>query len=191
MSIEMLSAEERHWLLVAARQSVESAAKRRDLPEIHLEDVSPSLREKGASFVTLTEANGDLRGCIGALEAYQPLALDVREHAAAAARDDYRFQPVQAEEVIRLRIEISRLTSPRVLNYDNPADLERLLRPGVDGVILRDGAQRATFLPQVWEKLPRVDDFLTHLCQKMGAQGGLWRRKKLQVQIYQVEEFHE
>ena len=61
----------------------------------------------------------------------------------------------------------------------------------MDGVILRDGMRRATFLPQVWEKVPDTGDFLTHLCLKMGAPGNLWQRKMLQVLTYQVEEFRE
>jgi AMMECR1 domain-containing protein len=65
------------------------------------------------------------------------------------------------------------------------------LRPGVDGVILRDGLRRATFLPQVWEKLPDRAEFLSHLCAKMGAAENIWRKKPLTIQIYQVEEFHE
>ncbi len=113
------------------------------------------------------------------------------DHAAAAAVEDYRFHPVRPAEVSRLHIEISRLTPPQPLAYDDPDQLPGLLRPGVDGVILRDGSARATFLPQVWEKLPGPEEFLAHLCQKMGAPGNLWRKKKLQVQIYQVEEFHE
>jgi AMMECR1 domain-containing protein len=65
------------------------------------------------------------------------------------------------------------------------------LRPGIDGVVLSDGLRRATFLPQVWEKLPEPELFLEHLCQKMGAPADLWRKKHLEVLIYQVEEFHE
>ncbi len=135
--------------------------------------------------------NGELRGCIGILEARQPLILDVQEHAVAAALEDYRFPPLRFEEIDNIRIEISRLTNPIELDYDQPGDLVKLLRPGIDGVVLRDGHLRATFLPQVWEKLPQPEEFLRHLCAKMGASGDLWRRKKLQVLIYQVEEFHE
>jgi len=90
-----------------------------------------------------------------------------------------------------IHIEVSRLTAPVQLEYDGPEDLVDQLRSGVDGVILRDGNRRATFLPQVWEQLPGVDDFLGHLCSKMGAASDLWRRKHLDVQTYQVEEFHE
>jgi AMMECR1 domain-containing protein len=51
--------------------------------------------------------------------------------------------------------------------------------------------RRATFLPQVWEKVPEPEIFLSMLCQKMGASGDLWRRKKLEVFVYRVEEIHE
>jgi AMMECR1 domain-containing protein len=70
-------------------------------------------------------------------------------------------------------------------------ELLNLLKPGIDGVVLRDGPRRATFLPQVWEKIPDAADFLSELCAKMGARYDLWRTKKLEVFTYQVEEFHE
>jgi AmmeMemoRadiSam system protein A len=125
------------------------------------------------------------------MEAYQSLAEDVQEHAVAAALNDYRFYTVEAGEVDRLEIEISRLTPPQPLPYEDPQDLIARLRPGIDGVLIRDGLRRATFLPQVWEKLPQPEDFLDHLCLKMGAPGNLWRSRHLDVSIYQVEEFHE
>lgn len=191
MSMEPLSEDEKSRLLVMARQSVEAAVNHRRLLVLDFSNLPLSLREKGASFVTLTEEDGRLRGCIGALEAYQPLAEDVCEHAAAAATEDYRFAPVLPREVALLHIEVSRLTAPLPLEYDRPENLPLRLHPGADGVILRDGPQRATFLPQVWEQLPSPDEFLSHLCQKMGAPANLWRKKKLQVLVYQVEEFHE
>ena len=132
-----------------------------------------------------------MRGCIGALEPYQPLAEDVREHAVAAALDDYRFPPVQKSELAKIEIEVSRLTVPAPLEYAGPDDLLVQLHPGVDGVILRDGFRRATFLPQVWEKIPEKAAFLANLCYKMGAGPDTWRNKHLQVLVYQVEEFHE
>ncbi len=128
---------------------------------------------------------------IKALEPYQPLAEDVREHAAAAALEDYRFPPVQPDEIDKLKIEISRLTVPSPLPYETPDDLLDKIRPGVDGVVIRDGFNRATFLPQVWEQLPTKEAFLSHLCRKMGAPDDLWKTKKLNVLTYQVEEFHE
>lgn len=177
-------------MLALARQSIDLAVHRQKLSKIDLNQVTPALREIGASFVTLT-IHGDLRGCIGALEAYQPLILDVQEHAVAAALEDYRFRPVSEKEIPLLEIEISRLTPPVPLEYSLPAELPAKLRPGIDGVILRDGNLRATFLPQVWEQLPRPEDFLNHLCSKMGAPANTWQRHLLRVWTYQVEEFKE
>ncbi len=185
-----LTSEERTILLHLARQAIESVTRRQPLPPLDLSSLPPCLAEPGAVFVTLTR-HGELRGCIGALEAYQPLAEDVREHAIAAATEDYRFSPVQAEDLPDIEIEISRLTPSRPLEYSQPEELPQRLRPHVDGVVLRDGWRRATFLPQVWEKIPDPEEFLANLCYKMGASPDLWRRKKLQVLTYQVEEFHE
>ncbi len=109
----------------------------------------------------------------------------------AAAFQDFRFPPVQAREMNGISIEISYLTRPERLEYEDAADLVKKLRPNIDGVVLRDGMRRATFLPQVWEKIPAVEDFLEELCMKMGANPDLWRRKNLEVFTYQVEEFHE
>lgn len=190
MKPDPLTDAEKRLLLKLARQSIERAVRNEPLPKITLQEYPPRLQEHGASFVTLTK-DGALRGCIGALEAYQPLVQDVCEHAAAAAVEDYRFLPVEPGEVANLHIEISRLTAPRPFEYTKTEELLEGLRPGVDGVILRDGLQRATFLPQVWEQLPDPAEFLNHLCQKMGARADLWRLKNLTVHVYQVEEFEE
>lgn len=187
---DCLTPEERLLLLKLARSAL-SEAVCGQLPEpLDLAGLPPRLAELGVSFVTLTR-KGELRGCIGALEPYLPLAEDVREHAVGAALHDFRFPSVRPEELPELQIEISRLSSPVELAYECPEELLLRLRPRVDGVILRDGLHRATFLPQVWEKLPDPAHFLAHLCQKMGAPADLWRFKRLQVLTYQVEEFHE
>jgi uncharacterized protein len=190
MTSNPLNDSEKKILLQLARQSMERGVYRQPLIDIQLEEYSLTLQAWGASFVTLTES-GDLRGCIGALESYQPLVQDVCEHAVAAALDDYRFPPVQPAELGLIHIEISRLTPPTPLTFVSSDDLLGQLRAGVDGVILRDGSHRATFLPQVWEKIPDKEEFLGHLCQKMGAPASLWRKKMLAVAVYQVEEFHE
>ena len=190
MNPKPLTPEERKSLLQLARASIEAAVDHRALPVLPESELTEALRTKGASFVTLT-IGGNLRGCIGALEAYQPLADDVQEHAIAAALEDYRFPPVTAEEIPLISIEISRLTSPVPLPYKKPEELPGLLKPHVDGVILKDGFHRATFLPQVWQQLPEPPIFLSHLCQKMGAAPDLWKRKVLEVSIYHVEEFSE
>jgi len=143
---DRLSLQERKKLLEIARQAIRSVVEGVPLETIDLAGLPMVLREEGVSFVTLTIA-GQLRGCIGALEAYQPLALDVQEHAVAAATEDYRFPPVGREELPLIEIEISRLTPMRALDYSGSQDLLDKLRPGVDGVVIRDGMRRATFLP--------------------------------------------
>ncbi|MBI3151611.1 MAG: AmmeMemoRadiSam system protein A [Chloroflexi bacterium] len=187
---EMLTDGEKKTLLRLAREAMEFAVKGKALPPLDMQSLTATLREDGASFVTLT-INDELRGCIGALEAYQPLAEDVREHAVAAALQDPRFPPVGETELNRIRLEVSRLTAPHPLEYSSSEDLLKKLRPHVDGVILKDDFHRATFLPQVWEKIPKPAEFLDHLCYKMGARPNLWREAKLQVHVYQVEEFRE
>jgi AmmeMemoRadiSam system protein A len=185
-----LTPEEKQTLLQIARRSLEAAVRGQGLPALERASMTPRLLADGASFVTLT-VHGELRGCIGALQPYQPLAADVREHAAAAALEDYRFHPVGPDELPAIAVEVSRLTVPTPLEYTTPDDLISKIHPGTDGVILRDSYQRATYLPQVWEKIPEPAEFLESLCQKMGAAPDAWRRKHLDVLVYQVEEFHE
>ncbi|MFZ3080589.1 MAG: AmmeMemoRadiSam system protein A [Bellilinea sp.] len=190
LSVGGLTPEEKRELLKLAREALEMGVRGQSIAPLDVNSLLPILREQGASFVTLTK-NGQLRGCIGTLEARLPLAEDVREHAIAAGLDDYRFPPVSPRELDEIEIEISRLTTPQPLEYTSPEELLRALRPGIDGVVLRDRFRRATFLPQVWEQLPEPESFLDHLCQKMGAPRDYWRCNPLRVEIYQVEEFHE
>ena len=188
---ENLTPEEQKILLRLARESVERAVKGEELPPLDLSALPSRLREEGSSFVTLT-LHGKLRGCIGSLEPYESLAEDVREHAAGAALKDPRFPPVSEDELSGLEIEISRLTRPIPLEYRDANDLLSRLRPHVDGVILRaDAHHRATFLPQVWEKIPDPAEFLDNLCYKMGLEPDMWRRQHFEVLTYQVEEFRE
>ena len=185
-----LTTEEKKSLLRVARRAISEAVRQEVITPLHLDNLSPTLQKNGASFVTLT-INGELRGCIGALEAYQPLALDVQEHAIAAALHDHRFPRVTPYELGSINIEISWLSEAVDLVYGKPLDLPILLHPGIDGVILQDGFRKATFLPQVWQQLPDPVEFLGHLCNKMGAESDLWQRRLLKVKTYQVEEFSE
>ena len=188
---ETLTFEEQNILLRLAREAVERAVRGEDLPPLDLASLPALLREESSTFITLT-SGGQLRGCIGALDPYRPLAEDVREHAAAAALKDPRVPPVNEEELSGIQIEISRLTRPVPLEYRDADDLLSKLRPHVDGVVLREGPyHRATFLPQVWEKIPEPAEFLNNLCYKMGLEPDIWRRKHFEVLTYQVEEFHE
>jgi AmmeMemoRadiSam system protein A len=187
---DQLTDREKQILLHLGRDAMDRAVKRKESSKLDINSLTPRLRENGASFVTIT-IHDVLRGCIGALEAYQPLANDVREHAIAAALQDPRFPPVVESELTRIRLEVSCLTTSQLLEYSSGEDLLVKLNPHKDGVVLKDGHRRATFLPQVWEKIPDPADFLDHLCDKMGARKNLWRDTKLQVYVYQVEEFRE
>ena len=145
------------------------------------------LGNPGSSFVTLT-LDGRLRGCIGSLTPERPLVEDVSKNAFAAAFADPRFPALEDHEIERLGIEISVLGPARRLAFDSEADLLAALRPGVDGLILRCGDSRATFLPQVWSQISAPADFLCHLKQKAGLDADYWS-DRLQFWSYITESF--
>lgn len=190
MEMQLLTAEERQILLTLAREAIREALSDAAAPELALEQLPPRLQAKGAAFVTLT-LDGQLRGCIGSLQAHRPLAADVQRHAVDAAFDDPRFPPLMDSEFPTLRIEISVLSEPQPVAYTDPQDLLHKLRPRVDGVVLERGWNRATFLPQVWEQLPEPEQFLGHLCQKAGLPANAWRWPDVKISLYQVEKFME
>ncbi|MBT8339128.1 MAG: AmmeMemoRadiSam system protein B [Desulfatitalea sp.] len=150
----------------------------------------PDFKRRSSTFVTL-KIGDNLRGCIGSLTARNSLAESVRANAVNAAFHDPRFHPLQETELAQVNIEVSVLTQPQPLTYADGKDLVAKLRPGVDGVILRKGNASATFLPQVWEQLPRPEAFLGHLCAKAGLPAEAWRQDRLEVEIYQVQYFEE
>jgi len=135
----------------------------------------PFLAEKRACFVTLKKKNlprgSNLRGCIGSILPYRALIDDVIENAKAAAFSDPRFEPLKVEEFEEIEIEVSVLTIPQKLEYEDVNDLRSKIRTGVDGVILQLANHQATFLPSVWEELPNFDIFFAHLCLKAGLPG--------------------
>jgi AmmeMemoRadiSam system protein A len=147
------------------------------------------LQQPGASFVTLTQ-QGALRGCIGSLEAWRPLAEDVRANALAAAFRDPRFPPLTADEVPNTRIEVSLLTPAEPLPCRDEADALVQLRPHIDGIILSAGRHCATFLPQVWEQLPEPAVFLAQLKRKAGLAADYWG-PDLVLQRYAVRKWQE
>ncbi len=148
------------------------------------------LWRKRGTFVTLTE-RGNLRGCIGSILPVNPLIMDVSRNAINAAFRDPRFYPLTREEFPLIEIEVSVLTVPRKIDYENPHDLLEKIRPYKDGIIIRQGPFQATFLPQVWEELPDKEQFLSHLCLKAGLSGDCYLRGNLEVYKYEVEAFSE
>ena len=161
-----------------------------DLRSIKMALQATVFRARCGVFVTLS-LEGTLRGCIGSLTASEPLAETVRRTAVNAAFHDPRFPPLDRGELDRIAIEVSVLSPPAALSYDDADDLMLRLRPGIDGVILRKGSASATFLPQVWKQLPRCQDFLSHLCLKAGLSARAWYDGNLQVETYQVQSFEE
>jgi len=184
-----LSENEQKLLLQLARTGLEAAAHRQPLPDLETSQLPEALQRPGASFVTLSK-NGNLRGCIGALFPEVALALDVLQHGQDAAFD-YRFSPVRVEELDDIRIEVSVLSEPHLLEYDSPEKLLEELVPGRDGVLLRHGNRRATFLPQVWRKFEDKQRFLSMLCRKALLPPRAWRRKDVDILVYRVISMKE
>jgi len=153
-------------------------------------DVPPGspLRADGASFVTL-ERSGALRGCVGSLEPVQPLHEDVVRNALQAMRDP-RLPPVTAADWPALDVKVSVLTRPEPLPAPSRAALLAALTPGVDGLILRDGTRRSTFLPAVWAKLPDPEEFVAALLRKGGWPADGWPAG-IEVFRYASTEFRD
>lgn len=186
-----LSREERTYLLSLARYAITTAVTGRHGTQPAIQGSHPSLELPAACFVTLnTLPDHRLRGCTGILTAQAPLAKEVNRIAVQTAFNDPRFPPVAEHELSDLEIEISVLTVPQKLVYEDPTEIPELIRPFIDGVTLSRGYNRATFLPQVWKKFHDPMMFLDMLCQKMG-QPGAWRKPDIIVEVYQVEEFSE
>ena len=183
-------AEHGRKLLQIARQSVSAALVAGGKPGTPSAE-EPWLRESRATFVTLMQGE-ELRGCVGALEAQRPLAEDVAENARAAAFEDARFKPMTRDEFARTDIEVSLLSTPKRLAFEDHADLIGRLRPGVDGIILEQSEEgkHATFLPQVWEGLPDPEQFIAHLKQKAGIARSVDIRR-CRVKRYSVLKWRE
>lgn len=174
-----------HVLLSQAREAIGAALSQPAPPARQ----DPRLAERGATFVTLT-LDGELRGCIGSLNAHRPLGQDVRDNAVAAALRDTRFAPLSADEFGRVSIEVSLLTEPEFIDFRDEADALAQLEPGRDGVILFNGCQKATFLPQVWEQLPDRRAFMAALKQKARLPVDFWG-PSIMIARYHVNKWKE
>ena len=172
-------------LLALARKSIDQRFGNESAPGTP----HPALSQPAATFVTLTQAD-QLRGCIGSLEAYRPLAVDVAENAIAAAFGDPRFPPLRKDEWTETRVEVSLLDAAEPLNFASEEQAIALLRPGIDGVILQHGLRRATFLPQVWESLPNPRRFVQQLKLKAGLAADFWD-DEIKLARYGVQKWKE
>ncbi len=153
------------------------------------DESAPWLAEPGACFVTLTQ-QGELRGCIGTLEAHRALRDDVKSNAISAAFHDPRFAPLHPYELARIRVEVSLLSPPQPMSFRDEADVLAQLRPHEDGIVLEYGLRRSTFLPQVWEQLPQPRDFMARLKQKAGLLPHFWA-EGIKLSRYSVQKWQE
>jgi uncharacterized protein len=175
-------------LLQTARESIEYGfAHLAPLP-VDPDRYEPQLGVPRATFVTLTR-NGQLRGCIGTLEARRPLVEDVAHNAFAAAFHDPRFPRLKRQEWPAIQLSLSICSPPEPIPADSEAELLARLRPGIDGLTLEDDARRATFLPSVWNDLPDPADFLQHLKRKAGWPVHYWA-PTLRAYRYTTQVFH-
>ncbi len=178
---------ERGALLEVAGASLDHGlAHGRPLP-VEVTRFGPTLRQLGASFVTL-RLDGTLRGCTGSLEPARPLVTDVALHAYSSAFEDPRFAPLRPEERHALHVHVSVLGPQEPLAFADDVELLARLEPGVDGLVIEAAGRRATFLPAVWSSLPEPEAFLRALKEKAGLPGEP-DAVPLRAWRYRVEEF--
>ena len=177
-------------LLALARSSIGAALGMNALPQPRNESW---MRELRASFVTLKQ-RGRLRGCVGMLEPVRALGEDVIANARAAALNDSRFAPLSQADFAEIDLEISLLSRPVRLAFEDHQDLLAQLVPGEDGLILEcdspDGRRRGTFLPQVWHDIPNPEDFVAHLKSKAGVPADT-RSTRCTIRRYRVRKWVE
>ena len=184
---ELLTKKEQRELLKVARDAVVAGVSTGKTPVIAPK--STGLQLESGCFVTIKQ-QGQLRGCIGSLEAHRPLGDDVRANAQSAAFRDPRFKPVSAEEFQRLKVEVSLLSKPVPMQFASETDALSQLRPGIDGIILVAGAARSTFLPQVWEQIPEPRQFIAQLKLKAGLPANVWP-EGIKLFRYEVQKWKE
>lgn len=153
-------------------------------PAIDVRAQPEALQEHRSAFVTLFDARGELRGCMGSVTPLRPLALEVSANAYAAAFRDPRFWPLLPHERAGLGCKLSVLTLPEPVMFADEAELVAGLRPGIDGVIIAGESCRGTFLPAVWEHLPSPVDFWRELKLKAGLEADEWPPD---VSVYRYE----
>jgi AmmeMemoRadiSam system protein A len=178
-----LSTEEKKILLDQARQVI--TQKTKGLDQTEKKHFSERLQEQRGVFVTLTKSK-QLRGCIGYVEGIKPLHIAVEEMAIAAAFDDPRFPPLEEEEVEKIEIEISVLSTLETIS--DPGHIEI----GKHGIIIEQGLMRGLLLPQVaieydWD----VQTFLEQTCQKAGLPSDAWQDASTTIQIFSADIFSE
>jgi len=179
-----LTEAHRQLLLDVAASAIEYGLQNGRCPQLDSEEYPAEVRHLASSFVTLSIA-GNLRGCIGRLEAESPLVQDVARNAWSAAFRDPRFPALTPEEYPRVELHLSILTPAEPIEFESEADLVAQLRPGVDGLILCEGEHKGTLIPAFWDKVSEPALFLQYLKRKAGLSPGYWS-ETLQVFRYEA-----
>lgn len=190
-NINNISEKEGNSLVYLAIKSIEEYLKNKK--SVYLEEIPfENWKKKGASFVTLERKDtGQLRGCIGSIIPHQPLYKDVIHNAIAAATKDPRFVPVDLNELPILKTKVSVLSYPAKLEYKDPDDLLSKIKPYEDGLILKLGEYQGTFLPDVWQQIPNIEEFLSHLCMKAGLPPNCWYKYNPDIYVYKTKVFSD
>jgi len=185
--LSVLTQTEMTKLKFLAEESIQYGLNNHKPPSIELDCYPDNLTEHKASFVTL-KINNNLRGCIGSLEAYRPLVVDVTNNAYSAAFKDPRFPSLVKREFHQLEYHISILSQPKSMQVRDENDLYAQLQPNIDGIVLQEGSHRSTFLPCVWESLTTPSDFIEQLKLKAGLDKHYWS-DTIKFKRYHVNEF--
>ncbi|MEE1135131.1 MAG: TIGR00296 family protein [Methanosphaera sp.] len=186
---DQLTLEEGQLLIKIARDNIATYLNggeyvcTNELPEI--------FHEKLGVFVTLS-INSNLRGCIGYPEPYMELIDGLLDVSIAAAVEDPRFNPISLEEFEKVKIEVSVLTKPQLVQVDSYEDYLNLLKVGRDGLIIENMYHRGLLLPQVpieqnWD----IETFLENLCYKAGLYGDAWKDINTKIYSFQAQIFDE
>ncbi|MBD3344543.1 MAG: AmmeMemoRadiSam system protein B [Chitinivibrionales bacterium] len=184
--VKELDGGDKAFLLNLARRAFEAAVKGAPPPEPS--DIPDVAKQDVGCFVTLHK-HGELRGCIGYIEGIKPLYEAIIDNAKNAALRDHRFRPVRPEELDEIKVEVSVLTRPDPVSYNDPSELLNKIVAGKDGIILNKGGHQSTYLPQVWEQIPDKKTFLEYLSRKAGMPSDGW--KTAEVKRYRAIHFEE
>lgn len=167
-----LAETQKKTLLDIARKTIDYYVKYRKVPEFHITD--KRLLANGATFVTIKDRYGNLRGCIGNIYPGMPLYESVIKNAISASTNDPRFHPMRPEELDGIEVEISILSPLEPVK--NPEEIEI----GRDGLFIVKGSYSGLLLPQVpvefgWDRWT----FLKELCHKAGLPEDAWKDAEL------------
>ncbi|MFX0103828.1 MAG: TIGR00296 family protein [Candidatus Hodarchaeota archaeon] len=185
------------YLVKLARRSLETyleTGKKIDVPS----DFPGKLKDQSGVFVTLRRHgvphDSSLRGCIGMIEAREPLINGVINMALSSGLEDPRFPEVKKKELDNITFEVTAMTPPKLLEVEDPEDIPAKIKIGRDGIIMERGFRRGLLLPQVPVEQDPVwspTEFLDYTCRKAWLSQGCWKSKETKVYTFQGEIFEE